>query len=174
MKPQSTVNRTTSPRRWLYILGIVTILASWAIYFIRDGVSDVDQLLLNDAKSAWNNSGIHSYEIEVLVTTFQKDRYVVSVRDSEVFAVELNGTPLKRLHAFETWSVDGMFETIARDLEHVENLNSGNAGPETCEILIKGAFDTRFHCPRKYLRFEIGGQNQTPDVSWEVTRFDRL
>ncbi|MCH2611680.1 MAG: DUF6174 domain-containing protein [Pirellulales bacterium] len=174
MEPQSTPIQGTSKRRWLYILGILTILASWTIYFIRDGVSDVDQTLLNDAKTEWMKCGIDSYEIEVLVTTFQKDRYVVSVQNSEVVAVELNGTPLKRLHAFETWSVNGMFETIARDLEHIENLNAGNTGPETCEILIKGAFDPRYHFPQKYLRFEIGGMNQTPDVSWEVSRFEPL
>lgn len=174
MKPQSTPNHGTSKRRWLYILGIITILASWAIYFIRDGVSDVDESVLNLAKSEWSKCEIDSYEIEVLVTTFQKDRYVVSVQNNEVVAVELNGTPLKRLHAFETWSVNGMFETIARDLEHIEDLNSGNSGPETCEILIQGAFDPRYHFPRKYLRFEIGGLNQSPDVSWEVSRFEPL
>ena len=174
MEPQSTPNQGTSKRRGLYILGIITILASWAIYFIRSGVSDVDLTLLNDARTEWMKCGIDSYEIEVLVTTFQKDRYVVSVQNSAVVAVELNGTSLKRLHAFETWSVNGMFEANARDLEHIENLKAGTTSPETCEILIKGAFDPRYHFPQKYLRFEIGGMNQTPDVSWEVSRFEPL
>ena len=53
MEPQSTPNQETSKRRGLYILGIITILASWAIYFIRSGVSDVDLTLLNDAKTEW-------------------------------------------------------------------------------------------------------------------------
>ena len=66
-------------------------------------------------------------------------------------------------------SVDTFFR-----FEHIENLKAGNTGPETCEILIKGTFDPRYHFPQKYLRFEIGGMNQTPDVSWEVSRFEPL
>ena len=174
MEPQSSTKRSPSRKRWPYIFGITLILASWAVYYIRDGVADISVDRLDVAKTNWSETGIKDYEIEVLVTTFQKDRYQVTVRNGDVVAVDLNGNSLKRLHAFKTWSVDGMFETIARDLEHIDNRTAGNSGPETCEILIKGAFDPNYHFPRKYLRFEIGGQNQTPDVSWEVIRFDRL
>ena len=85
--------------------------------------------------------------------------------------VLLNGNALHRRHAFDTWTVAGMLDTIALDIEHCERWEQGRAAPGTCDLMINGTFDETTGIPRKYIRMELGRPNSIGVMDWKITRF---
>ena len=133
---------------------------------------DVDRQILSDARTAWNNRNPVSYVVEVSVTTSGEDVYEVTVINNQAVQVKLNGKSLKRRHAFDTWTVEGMLDTIAIDIEHCERWDEGRAMPGTCDLIIKATFDPDTGIPLKYIRMELGRPSNVGVMDWETTRFE--
>jgi hypothetical protein len=73
-----------------------------------------------------------------------------------------------------TWSVDGMFNTIETDIEHLQAHLDKSAGPEVPNVFLRCFFDPQFSYPARYHRTELSNVGGNQEVSWEVIRFEIL
>lgn len=113
------------------------------------------------AKALWNEQDLTDYEITIKVSGRQPGEYAVSVQHGIATAATLDGRDLKRPRTFGTWSVDGMLETLQRDLDMHEA--NGN-------LILGAEFHETLGIPMRYERIEM--QTGVHDVlQWEVTRF---
>jgi hypothetical protein len=95
--------------------------------------------------------------------------YHVSVRQGEVTSATENGTPLTQRRTLGSWSVPGMFRTIAIDLQHA--IEPMQVGPnEVNEVTPQGIFDAHYGYPVRYRRIQWG--SDVPEASWIVTKFE--
>ena len=121
----------------------------------------------------WKASPPPNYDIEIEVTGPQAAVYRVEVRDGQPAAAWRNDQPLKQRRTFGTWSVPGMFSTMARDVDAVERRAAGQAKPGEVELILKAEFDPQFHFPRRYQRIEWGSRrgSDAKTATWEVKEF---
>jgi hypothetical protein len=120
------------------------------------------------ARRLWAQRGPADYDLEVEVQGPQPGKYRVVVRGGQPTAAFRNEQPLKQQRTFGTWSVPGMFGTMARDLEQVERRRTGNVAARVPDLTLRAQFDSELGYPVRYLRIESGS---TADVTWKVTRF---
>lgn len=163
--------RRSKAFRWTFILCSL-LTAAYLLTNQSGRMIDVDRQILSDARTAWNNRNPVSYVVEVSVTTSGEDVYEVTVINNQAVQVKLNGKSLKRRHAFDTWTVEGMLDTIAIDIEHCERWDEGRAMPGTCDLIIKATFDPDTGIPLKYIRMELGRPSNVGVMDWEITRFE--
>ncbi len=121
----------------------------------------------------WKASAPPDYDIEIEVTGPQAAVYRVTVRGGQPTAASRNGQPLNQRRTFGTWSVPGMFSTMARDVDVVERRAAGQAKPGEVELILKAEFDPQYHFPLRYQRIEWGSRrgSDAVTVTWVVTRF---
>ena len=93
--------------------------------------------------------------------------------DGQPVAAWRNKQPLKQRRTFGTWSVPGMFSTMARDVDAVERRAAGQAKPGEVELILKAEFDPQYHVPRRYQRIEWGSRrgSDAKTATWEVKEF---
>lgn len=127
-----------------------------------------------EARERWSQAGVADYQIEIVVRGRETATYAVQVRDGVIQSASRDGQPLKQQRTWGTWSVPGMFETIERDVSTVELHRQGEADPNTPQLLLRGVFDQELGFPRRYQRTEVQRFGANHEVSWEVTRFERL
>lgn len=126
------------------------------------------------AKDRWLASSLGDYSLEVVVSGRQGARYAVDVQRGEVIRATRNGELLPQRRTWSTWSVDGMLETIGRDLDTIARRESGSGDNSTPQLWLRARFDEQFGFPRNYLRTEGTRSGANPEVSWEVVRFEPL
>jgi hypothetical protein len=125
------------------------------------------------ALNRWKASAPTDYDIEIEVTGPQAAVYRAQVRDGQPTAAYRNGQPLTQRRTFGTWSVPGMFSTMARDVDVVERRAAGKAKPGEVELILKAEFDSQYHYPRRYQRIEWGSRrgSDAVTVTWVVRSF---
>jgi hypothetical protein len=128
------------------------------------------------ALDRWKASPPANYDIEIQVTGPQAAIYRAEVRDGQPTAAWRNGQPLTQRRTFGTWSVPGMFSTMARDVDVVERRAAGRAKPGEIELILRADFESQHHFPRLYERIEWGSRrgSDAVAVTWEVVRFQVL
>lgn len=149
---------------WVALVGLVAGLV-WLLLLIRgQRLPTLDRQNFEDAHTLWHKSQLTDYEITVAVTGRQPGKYVVRVRDGLAIESTMNGRSLTQPRTFGTWAVDGMFETLQRDLDTNDRVNNLMLGVE---------FDEQYGFPRRYDRLEM--QTGIHDsLQWEVTKFESL
>ena len=120
------------------------------------------------AQQRWQQHGLANYDVEVAVSTRQEETYRIVVRAGNVISATRNGQPLKQRRTFDTWSVSGMFNTMAIDLENVEMFAAEQAS-QTPQLTLRAAFDKERGYPLRYHRTEQRKWSPNYDVSWQVT-----
>lgn len=133
-----------------------------------DSTPDLTPDLFYAAQERWRSAAPSDYDIDARVTGSQPATYRVQVRGGQPIAAWRNGQPLGQRRTFGTWSVPGMFATIARDIEAVEKHASGKAERFTPRLTLRAEFDPKYSYPARYRRFE---QWSPVEVQWEVTEF---
>ena len=157
--------------RWSFI--IFSLVTGVLMLLNRSGrMIDVNREILSEARQNWEVAQFEDYLVEISVRTSGTDRYEVTVTDNEPVQVKLNGKALNRRHAFDTWTIAGMLDTIAIDIEHCERWDEGRAAPDTCDLIIKATFDPDKGIPVKYIRMELGRPSNVGVMDWEITRFE--
>ena len=150
--------------RWLLrVIGFVLVLAIvGGVLAIRGSrLPRLDRARFDAARARWDENRESDYEISIQVKGRQPGVYEVQVQQGIATTAKLDGRALTRPRTFGTWSVDGMFETISRDLDNQEVL--GN-------LLLGARFDETHGFPLRYERIEM--QSGVHDaLHWEVFRF---
>ncbi len=116
---------------------------------------------LTQADARWRAARVRDYNIEIEVRGAQPAVYAVEVREGEPISATRNARPLTQRRTWETWTVPGMFDTLASD---VDSLAAGR------NLVVRSLF-TDVGLPERYERIEMGTGHQ---VSWEVKRFEVL
>ncbi|MBW3600249.1 MAG: hypothetical protein KY475_23645 [Planctomycetes bacterium] len=168
--------------------GLAGVLLFWLLSF-RDPLPPLSAEDFRKAQERWQANAVDNYDIEVRVRGRQPATYRVEVRDGEPAAAFRNGRPLTQKRTWGTWSVPGMFGTLASDFRHVAEVESGRADETTPRLGLYGVFDPRYGFPRRYRRItwsqgreesmahrvgqgRVGaGGDAEMEVSWEVTEF---
>ncbi|MAT12835.1 MAG: hypothetical protein CMM02_17715 [Rhodopirellula sp.] len=169
--PPPTKLWRTKGFRWSFI--IFSLITGILLLINHSGrMIDVNREILSLAKENWEVAQIEDYLVEISVNASGKDVYEVTVVDNKPVLVKLNGKDLHRRHAFDTWTITGMLDTIAIDIEHCERWEAGRAAPGTCDLIIKATFDQEKGIPLKYIRMELGRPSNVGVMDWEITRFE--
>ena len=155
--------KPTFSRGLFWVFGVVcVVLICGGVLAIRGRrLPRLDRIRLDAARALWEENRETNYEISTTVTGRQPGVYAVAVQQGIAVVATLDGRDLKRPRTFGTWSVDGMFETISRDLDNQEA--RGN-------LLLGASFHETYGFPLRYERIEM--QTGVHDaLRWEVTRF---
>jgi hypothetical protein len=156
------------------IIGLAMTILVWRGYVGDKALPPLPRAEWESALRKWEAAGLRNYVLEVNVTGRQAATYAVHVHDGQVSQATHNGEPLPQQRTWTTWTVDGMFETIARDLESVERHAAGRADSSTPQLQLRAAFHPEFGYPQQYLRTEMVRFGANIEVSWTVTKFKRL
>jgi hypothetical protein len=147
---------------------VVALLLAFVAWLYSQRIPLLTDEAFADATARWQARSLANYEIEIQVTGRQAATYHVVVRDGQPVAAERNGHGLPQQRVWRTWSVDGMFDTVRRDLMN-EDRQADPASPTSqAGLIVRAEFDPMYGYPSRYLRVQLG---QPFDVSWKVTRF---
>ncbi len=146
---------------------VVTAVVWFALNRNHDPAVTSDRLAA--AEQIWQATGPANYNISITLQKRTTEVHYVEVRDGQVTQYTLDGRPLNQRRTIDTWSVPGMFGTIAADLENVNKVAQGEAAPNTPRLTLRGTFDATYGFPNKYRRIQRGSDFE---VSWEVTKFE--
>lgn len=163
-------------RRRMAMVLVIAFAALVAVLALlpRGGLKPLTRAEFDEARRRWNALGLANYDIETRVRARDAALYRVVVRHGEVQHAERNGHPLARHHTLSPWTVPGMFDTIAIDLQNTERVAAGKASPETPRLSLRGEFHPEFGYPVRYYRAERVARGTSPEVLWEVLRFEAL
>jgi hypothetical protein len=176
---QPPAKQPLAPLRGFAVLALAGLAAGIvaAVAYLRyanyDPTPPLTPELYYAARDRWRASGPKDYDVEIAVAGPQAATYRVQVRGGLPEAAWRNGHPLKQRRTFGTWSVDGMFSTIARDIDALERRAAGEAGINETELILRAEFDPQYSYPRIYKRIEWGSRrgSTATTATWEVVEF---
>lgn len=126
------------------------------------------------ARERWKAAAPPDYDITIRVAGPQPAEYRAQVRGGQPRAAWRNGQPLTNRRTFGTWSVDGMFGTMGRDIEALERRAAGRADINETELVLRAEFDPQYSYPARYQRIEWGSRRGSTavTVTWDVVEFE--
>ena len=148
------------------IVGVVIGVVGWLLIH-RGTTPEVSRKSLTVAEKRWQASRPTNYKVEIEVFGRQAAMYSIEVRDGEVVSMVINGVQMTRL--VDTWTVEGMFNTIKADLDRNARVAEGKAPAEIQLVKLQGTFDSEYGFPQRYHRLPFGNE---PDTAWQVKAFD--
>jgi hypothetical protein len=172
VSPKSSLPRSRRSVRllvmWLLAAGLCVVAAVLALeLFVARRLPELTAQRLADAEVLWQHRGSASYDLDLEILGERPGPVHVEVRNGEVTNVSVHGqTP--PVWTRDTWTVDGQFKTLKRELELAEDpVHQMGAKTET-QLRLKCEFDAEYGFPREFHRIVYGGG---PNVYWRVTRF---
>ena len=165
VSPRKKASRALFGCLTITAIGLLTL---GVIAFIRRGaLPPLTRQQWEEGKQRWKAADISSYRIRIRVSGRQAAEYRAEVIDGRVSAAWRNDAPLKQQRTLSTWSVPGMFATVASDLSNLEKWSNGQADAATPRPWVRVFFHPQYGYPQRYYRSERG-----VDVSWEVLEFE--
>jgi hypothetical protein len=171
-RPNNLANRGAGPsvRTTAFVLAAVAFAVScvWLAlqYFVGQRLPRLTDASLEAAMLRWDDQGPASYDMDIELRGAQPGTVHVEVRDRNVTAEKRDGREPRR-STWDTWSVPGLFDTLARDMEIAANPQQEIQAAPGTRWRLRCAFDPRFGYPARYHRVATGG----PEVYWIVTNF---
>lgn len=123
------------------------------------------------AAERWNDAGPANYNLDLVLTGNRPGRIHVEVRDGQATTMERDGVVPSQERTWYYWTVPGMMDTIAEELEMAEDPAGSFNVPGASEVIQRAVFDPEFGYPRKYDRVVLGADFE---IHWEVTKFEPL
>jgi hypothetical protein len=156
---------------------LLTVAAGLAVlvWLHRQSVPRLTRERFAEARQQWNAHGPGSYVIDVELGGANEATMHVRVRNGQVEAMTYNGLSPKR-HTWDHWSIDGQFETIARELENAQNPEAAHGVSDPSQIVLRAEFDAELGYPRFFERIVMDAERPTGsrEIRWKVTRFERM
>lgn len=161
-------------RRAALILILAVASLVLFLWTMRRPIPTVTRERWEEARKLWNSKRPENYRIQTRVTGRQGARYDVTVRNGQVVRALRNGEPLSEGRTQATWTVEGMFDTIAFDVEALARSTRGLSEGERRSLLLRCHFHPDWGYPDVFQRIEWGADSTNPDVSWKVDVFEVL
>jgi hypothetical protein len=83
----------------------------------------------------------------------------------------LDGHPIRAVHAWSTWTIEGQFETIHEELRLAADPQREMNAPPGTRLVLRGTFHPLLGYPLQYRRLVLG---EGPEVSWKVIQFQAV
>ena len=148
---------------------LMLVFSGVGLWFLRSDLPPVTAEMLSTAKALWEKKGPANYDLTVQLGGDSPGIFQVEVRDGKVQSPPTrNGIAVAAQQAWETWSIQGQFETIERELELAADPEHEMKSKVVNRLVLRGEFDPLYGYPRKFHRFAVG---HGPEVYWEVTKF---
>jgi hypothetical protein len=169
------------------MFGLAAALLIWA-WTQRNPLPPLSQEDFEESQRRWREQGLLDYDIEVEVSGPQPAVYRVEVREGEPAAAFRNGRKMTERRTWATWSVPGMFGTLASDFRHLARVKAGVDDENTPRVSLYGVFHPTYGFPQEYRRIMLGqgreesmahrisqgsiaGGEGLMEVSWVVCEF---
>lgn len=123
------------------------------------------------AADLWNERGPRDYNLDLVLSGNRPGKIRVEVRDGQATKMERDGVVPSQERTWYYWTVPGMMDTIAEELEMAEDPAGSFNVPGASEVIQRAEFDPQYGYPRKYDRVVLGADFE---IHWEVTKFERL
>jgi len=123
------------------------------------------------AADRWNASGLTDYNLDLALAGNRPGKIHVEVRDGQATKMERDGVVPRQERTWYYWTVPGMMDTIAEELEMAESPAQSFNASGASEVIQRAEFDPTYGYPRKYDRVVLGADFET---HWEVTKFEPL
>lgn len=130
-------------------IGAVAAAAIVAVSTLRDQTPLLVRADYERADATWARSQFRDYTISVTkeADALGTERIVTQVRDGRVLSLRLNDQTLRPL---DSYTVDGLLETIRRELEMVEAKRRLDGQPQ--DAILKARFDPDLGLPTVFKR----------------------
>lgn len=135
-------------------------------YFVAERLPDLTEASLETAMQHWQQVGPASYVMEIELRGAQPGHVHVEVEDRVVTREQRDGRTPGRW-TWDTWSVPGMFDTLAQDLQIAADPQQQIQASQGTKWQLRCEFDSKYGYPLQYHRLVTGG----PEVFWRVTSF---
>lgn len=123
------------------------------------------------AADRWNASGPTDYNLDLVLSGNRPGKIHVEVRNGHATKMERDGVVPSQERTWYYWTVPGMMDTIAEELEMAESPAKSFNASGASEVIQRAEFDPEYGYPRKYDRVVLGADFE---IHWEVTRFEPL
>lgn len=155
------------------LLGAMAVAAGLLTYALlhRNTTPLLTRADYEAAADLWNAKGPTSYNLELQLTGNRPGVIRVEVRDGQATRMQRDGVVPSQERTWFYWTVPGMMDTIAEELEMAESPAKSFNVPGASEVIQRAQFDPQFGYPRKYDRMVLGADFET---HWEVTNFEPL
>lgn len=137
------------------------------VLVFRQSVPRLSQADFDAAVERWQSHGPASYDCEIVIFGNRPGNVQVQVRNGQVVKMVRDGEIPTARRTWDVWTVEGMFDTIERELEiaeHPEQALGGSSQPT-----LYARFDGTLGYPEIFRRSVPGGQQE---MAWEITRFN--
>jgi len=159
-------SRPHRKRRGLYFAGGVVLgLATALVLFLRDDTPLLTARDFDSARNRWGENRLPNYDITVHKEsdTLGPEDFKTEVRQGKAHRLFMNGAEIQPK---DSYSVSGLFEVIARELEMVQAPEPGPGQPR--DVLLKARFHDALGLPLVFKRIAANRQSYVLSVS-EIT-----
>lgn len=139
------------------------------IVWLRSGDEIMTAARLNEAEELWRTTGPSDYDIKVETFGPRAAVYRAQIRNHQAVAAFIDDRPIQSLHALDTWSVPGMFDTIQSDIDSQEIVAAGEAVKSTPRVVTWGKFHKTWGYPESYRRAQKGAAFES---GFRVVKFE--
>lgn len=126
---------------------------------------------LEAAAERWDTRGPASYNLDVELTGNRPSQIHVEVRDGQATRMERDGVVPSQERTWYYWTVPGMMDTIAEELEMAEDPAKSFNVRGASQVIQRAQFDPEYGYPRKYERVVLGADFE---IHWQVTKFEPI
>ncbi|MFQ5600288.1 MAG: hypothetical protein ACE5G2_07010 [Candidatus Krumholzibacteriia bacterium] len=139
-------------------LGVLTALVAR-----REPLDDLTVARLESARMQWAHAALEDYDLEVLVRAdrLEDGRFELRVRRGEVVGATQNGLATSNAGAY---SIAGLFDILARELELAGRPAAGFGAPEGYRAYLRVRFHAETGYPEKYRR-SVGGTSNGVEIT---------
>jgi hypothetical protein len=171
---------TSEPRRFRpaalitgVLLGAMAVAAGLLTYAFlnRNTAPLLTRGAYEAAAERWNAKGPASYDLDLELAGNRPGKIHVEVRNGQATRMERDGVVPSQERTWFYWTVPGMMDTIAEELEMAEDPAKSFNVPGASQVIQRAEFDPEFGYPRKYDRVVLGADFE---IHWEVTRFQPI
>ena len=150
----------SSNRRRVLAVGSLLVVGGAVVAFVlaREPMSPLTLEALEAARTKWRQTGITNYE---LTYDMAGGTYNVRVRAGRVMTLTRDGEPTTS-HRPTDFTVDGLFNTLERELDLLDDPNSPFGGDRST-ILLRVQFDQERGYVSRYLR-AVGGSGRSEKI----------
>jgi len=141
-----------------------------ATILLRDPIAPLTGEALEAAQVRWSENGSLSYNLDLQLGGARPASVHVEVRGGRVIDPPLiDGQPVRGKHTWRTWTVEGQFETMQRELELAADPSGQTGAGADTRVILRASFHPEYGYPLRFRRVVIGG---LPEVSWEVVEME--
>ncbi|HEY3241889.1 MAG TPA: DUF6174 domain-containing protein [Phycisphaerae bacterium] len=131
-----------------------------ALFAAREPTEPLTVENLHHARQRWDSAGIRNYR---LTTQVGSQTYAAEVRDGRVVDLRTADGKLVTSHDIQSYSVDGWFDVLERDLE-LRDDPSSPLGAAAGNALLRVRYNQRYAYLERYVRSIPGGRSQVVQV----------